>query len=204
MEKLREKAHFLEELASRYVPSIEREKSLRQLSDYIESQKEAQLVFVCSLNSRRSVFAQAFMQLAADYLMPGRIRTFSGGNQVTEIYPTVVETLRDFGFLIEDVERRASNTVYRVFSLRESFLLFSKKYSDGANPQSHFAAVLVCSTAEKECPFVPNADSRISLPYDDPKNWDNTPEEKEAYRKSAEYIATEMFWTLAHIKNPRS
>ena len=76
---------------------------------------------------------------------------------------------------------------------------FSKKYNDDFNPKEHFAAVMTCSEADEACPIVFGATVRISLPYEDPKVADNTPEEEARYDERCRQIATEMFYVLSLI-----
>jgi arsenate reductase len=44
----------------------------------------------------------------------------------------------------------------------------------------------------KTVPFIPGADKRISLPYEDPKSYDNTADEGKMYDERSIQIATEM------------
>ena len=44
-----------------------------------------------------------------------------------------------------------------------------KTYGDDANPDSGFAAVMTCSSADKGCPIVYGAAARFATPYVDPK-----------------------------------
>jgi hypothetical protein len=50
---------------------------------------------------------------------------------------------------------------------------FSKHYGDPANPQQGFAALMVCGEADAACPFVKGAAQRVSMPYLDPKIYDD-------------------------------
>ena len=45
---------------------------------------------------------------------------------------------------------------------------------DEANPKSDFAAIMTCSDAEQNCPFIPNVALRIGTTYEDPKKSDGT------------------------------
>ncbi len=76
---------------------------------------------------------------------------------------------------------------------------FSKVYDDPANPAENFAAIMTCSDAEKNCPFIPGTRARISLPYEDPKEADNTPKEKERYHERSLQIAAEMFYVFSQL-----
>jgi arsenate reductase len=77
--------------------------------------------------------------------------------------------------------------------------LFSKIYDDSSNPKTHFAAVMTCDHAEKNCPFIPGAEKRISLYYEDPKAFDNTKKEAIMYDKRSLEIATEMKYVFGGL-----
>ena len=49
---------------------------------------------------------------------------------------------------------------------------YSKHYDDPANPQSGFAALMVCGEADAGCPVVKGSAMRVSMPYLDPKIYD--------------------------------
>jgi len=74
---------------------------------------------------------------------------------------------------------------------------FSKKISDPSNPTEAFGAVMVCSSADKSCPFVPGADLRVAIPYIDPKLSDGTDAETATYLAKSEEIGREMVWLMA-------
>jgi hypothetical protein len=79
-------------------------------------------------------------------------------------------------------------------------VLFSKKYADSTNPSENFGAVMVCAEANESCPIVPGADFRLGLPYQDPKAFDNTPQQSEKYDERCRQIAREMFYVFSQIK----
>ena len=73
---------------------------------------------------------------------------------------------------------------------------WSKKYDDAPNPQQDFCAVMTCSEADKNCPIVFGALDRISLPYNDPKEADGTPEEAARYDERCLQIAAELWYVM--------
>ena len=77
---------------------------------------------------------------------------------------------------------------------------FSKKYSHEVNPKSDFAAVMVCTKADKECPFVQGASTRVAIPYIDPKSI-QTVHRKEAatYLAKSEEIGREMLYLFSLV-----
>jgi hypothetical protein len=107
------------------------------------------------------------------------------------------------GFSVSSKKENDGNHRYEVVPGTDfpPSLLFSKVYSDACNPQELFAAVMVCSDADQACPIVFGAEERISLPFEDPKDYDGTPEETERYDETCHLIATEMFYTMSLVKN---
>ena len=71
--------------------------ALKQLGDYIleESSKEGsvQLIFICTHNSRRSHFSQAWAATAAYFYGLDDIVTYSGGTGFTAFNPRAVEVI---------------------------------------------------------------------------------------------------------------
>ncbi len=160
---------------------------------------EAQLHFICTHNSRRSQFSQIWAQTAAFYF-DLQVQCFSGGVEVTEFNPRAVRTLQSQGFEIRSSGHQ--NPVYQVTYGAEGqhLFAFSKLFDDGINPSNHFAAVMTCGHAEENCPFIPGANNRIALLYEDPKAFDDTPEEAAKYLERSTQIATELFFVFEGVK----
>ena len=77
--------------------------------------------------------------------------------------------------------------------------VFSKQFSDEFNPQDDFAAIMNCAEADEACPFIPGADERIPIRYEDPKKEDDTAQEKASYDERCRLIAREMFFVFSNI-----
>lgn len=173
------------------------------------------LLFVCTHNSRRSVMGQAWAAAAAAFYGIEGLRAFSGGTEVTAVFPETLATLARAGFRItpaagSDTAAGSSaghhadavpaadtpsetNPAYHIrWSPTAGAILRSRLYADPDNPASHFAAVMTCDDADANCPFIPGAGHRCSLPYEDPKAWDLTPRQSLAYDARSQQIATEM------------
>ena len=173
------------------------------LADWIAERraagKPADLVFVCTHNSRRSQMGQAWARAAAMHLGLEHVRTWSGGTEATAFNPRAVKALSTHGFAIAETGEVLGdhNTVYTLgYADGVADRAFSKTYGDPFNPKEGFAAVMVCSAADAECPFVPGADLRVSVPYLDPKVSDGTPEEAATYLAKSEEIGWEMTWLM--------
>lgn len=77
---------------------------------------------------------------------------------------------------------------------------FSKKYNHPFNPDSDFAAIMTCSQADGDCPYIPGAEKRIPVTFEDPKISDNTPQQTEVYYNRSLQIGAEMFYVFSQIK----
>lgn len=181
-----------------------RKEILIQLKKYLlykyKKRHKANLIFICTHNSRRSHFAQIWLATSISYYNLKNINTFSGGTSVTEFNKRAIVILKKIGYNINN--QNGNNPAYKVsFSKKISPLkCFSKKYDSSFNPNKNFAAIMTCSDAEKTCPFIPRAEERILLPYDDPKIFDGTNYEEEYYKKSCRKIATEMLFLMSEFQ----
>jgi protein-tyrosine phosphatase/arsenate reductase len=181
---------------------------LAKLGHYIQSRLDQKLsvnlVYVCTHNSRRSHFGQVWAAVAAEYYNIPTVKTFSGGTETTAFNPNAIEALRSMGFEISLLED-GTNPVYKVsFGDEASTLCFSKVYDDHRNPDSGFAAIMTCSDAEENCPFMPGADLRIATTYEDPKAFDGTPLQNEKYLERSNQIALECLYVFSLINIPKS
>ena len=170
------------------------------LARFIASRPEgAELVFICTHNSRRSHMAQLWALAAAAHFDVPWLRAFSGGTEVTAFHPRAVTALVDAGFQVE----RASadtNPHYRVTFAGgwKPVMCFSKRFDE--TDARDFAAVMTCSEADEACPTVAGAAARFAVPYEDPKKFDGTVREATAYRERCEQIGVEMLFLLRHAK----
>lgn len=164
-----------------------------------------EMTFICTHNSRRSHMGQIWAQAAAWHFGLNDVRTFSGGTEATAFNPRAVRALKELGVTIE-VEKDGENPLYTIQlqDERAPFEAFSKKYTDEANPQKDFAAVMVCSSADQGCPLVYGASARFSIPYIDPKVSDGTEAEAATYRARAMQIGAEMFYVMARAAELRA
>ena len=182
----------------------QRQTLLLKISKYIQAKKDAnqpiQLVYVCTHNSRRSHFGQIWAAVSASYYGVQNVKTYSGGTEATAFNINAINALKRTGFLIESSDN-TNNPVYTVrFSENESTTCFSKVYNDAVNPQEHFAAIMTCSDAEENCPFIPGVELRIGTTYDDPKAFDNTPLQDAKYEERSRQIAQETLFVFSNIQ----
>ena len=181
----------------------DRQDLLRKLSEYIQEKRNSnspiQLVFICTHNSRRSHFGQVWSAVAARYYGIENVHTYSGGTEATAFNPNAIHALKNTGFDIT-TEETTSNPHYSVrFGKELNTSCFSKTFDDPVNPSSNFAAVMTCSHAEENCPFVPGTELRMGITYDDPKDFDGTPQQDEKYMERSNQIALELLFTFSLI-----
>jgi arsenate reductase len=176
--------------------SGDRRQVLEQLAAYVKQQHLAKnpvsLHFICTHNSRRSIISQVWAAVAGTYFNIPGIHVYSGGTEVTAFNPRAVAALERVGFQIQF--SGSENPIYEVSFASDipAIHCFSKVYDDPVNPSGQFAAVMTCSDADANCPFIPGADKRISLPYEDPKIADDTPAEEERYDERVHQIGREL------------
>lgn len=196
---------FVSQLDTNAIPQ-ERKQILDLLSGYIQEKvdkkKLIRLNFICTHNSRRSHLSQVWAQTMAHHFGVRNLSCYSGGTEATALFPVVATTLANTGFEVQMLSE-GKNPVYAIkFAENEHpVICFSKTMDDTFNPTSDFAAIMTCSQADEGCPFVPGAEERIPITYDDPKAFDNTPQQAEKYSERSKQIASELFYVFSQIQN---
>ena len=184
----------------------ERKESLDLIADFVKERKAAgstaDLTFICTHNSRRSHLSQLWAATAAWSFAQDHVRTYSGGTEATAFNSRAVAAVERAGFQV--LKPEGKNPIYEVSFTRDHIAerCWSKKYDDAANPQKDFCAVMNCSEADKNCPIVFGALDRVSLPYNDPKEADNTPEEAARYDERCLQIAAELWYVMQRATLP--
>ncbi len=185
--------------------SAERKQILENIASAIDAQIEkqgkAQLIYICTHNSRRSHFGQIWAIVAAEfYGMSSVIEAFSGGTEVTALHPNSITALETMCFQVKS-DLAENNPRHEVkFGSDLSTTCFSKVYDDSENPQNHFLAIMTCSHADEHCPFIPGATSRFATPYEDPKLFDNTKLQDQMYLERAVEIGKEVLYMMSYLK----
>jgi arsenate reductase (thioredoxin) len=185
--------------------SKERKVLLENISNYISGKKESnqpiQLVYICTHNSRRSHFGQIWAQVAANYYNVKNVTTFSGGTEATAFNSNAINAIKRVGFEVKPLDETSNRRYHIVFDETENpIICFSKVYDDAQNPQSKFAAIMTCSDAEENCPFIPGVELRIGTTYDDPKEFDNRPLQDAMYDERCKQIALETLYVFSNVK----
>jgi arsenate reductase len=120
------------------------------------------------------------------------INSFSGGIEVTSCNERTIASIKRMGFEVNSPGGENPHYKVNYSEGKVPLILFSKIYDDAPNPKTHFAAVM-------RCPFISGAEKRISLPYEDPKAFDNTANEAIIYDKRSLEIATEMKYIFSGL-----
>ena len=184
----------------------ERRETLRPLIEFIREKdrtdQEIRLNFICTHNSRRSHLSQVWAQTMAHYFNLKNVFCYSGGTEATALFPMAAETLKNSGFEINTLSK-GENPVYciKYAENQHPIIGFSKKFDDPFNPKSAFAAILTCSQADEGCPFIAGAEKRFPITFEDPKAFDNTPQQAQKYNERSRQIATELFYVFSQINS---
>ena len=182
--------------------SKERLQLLDEMADYLQAKikqgKEIRLNFICTHNSRRSQFSQVWAQTAAAYFGIDAA-CYSGGVEVTAFNERAVAALKRDGFKV--VQKGEENPIYFVFPGEdaEPIITFSKVYDDALNANKEFAAVMTCDHADENCRFIPGAEKRFPLRFEDPKAFDDSPLEEKMYSERSRHIAAELFYLFEKV-----
>jgi arsenate reductase (thioredoxin) len=181
----------------------ERKSALQELSKIIKNKElvdKVNLTFICVHNSRRSHLAQIWAQIAAHYYEIENVHCYSGGSEVTEMYPAAVNILQKNGLLVQQLSTD-ENPVYTLKYAESAPPIrgFSKLFDDSFNPQTEFAAIMVCFSSDSNCPYIANATERLLISYQDPKEFDGTELQNEKYLERSLQIATEMLYAFSLV-----
>jgi arsenate reductase len=184
--------------------SDERKTLLLKISDAIAKEhilnKEVNLNFICTHNSRRSQLGQVWGFYAAHYFKLN-INAFSGGTEVTAFYRNTVKTLQKVGFEFQLTDFSHQNPTYQISfkGTNKAVLGFSKLYSNPLNKEP-FMAITTCNNADVNCPFIPTASHRFHLPFVDPKHADGSDIQEETYLQTSQQIAGEIYFIFSEVK----
>ncbi|MEX0685859.1 MAG: protein-tyrosine-phosphatase [Balneolales bacterium] len=191
----------IEQAKSLPIPK-ERKEVLHKLVEYIQKKKDngepVLLNFICTHNSRRSQFGQIWAKtLATEENLD--ILSFSGGVEVTAFNKRAIASIKRAGFLVSHGEGENPIVEVRYSQQSPPIIAYSKVYDDASNPTEGFAAIMTCSHADANCPYIPGAEVRIPVMYDDPKDFDGTDEEAIKYDERSMQIASELSYAFSRV-----
>jgi arsenate reductase len=179
-----------------------RQQALAKLASYINDKPKGSSIalnFICTHNSRRSHLAQIWTAVAAAFYGLDHINTFSGGTEATAFNPRAVAAMMRAGFKIENPGGKNPHYQVAYGEAAPTLECFSKVYDNPFNPTDNFAAIMTCSDADENCPFIPGAEMRLALTYEDPKAADDTPEEAQRYDERVRQIGREIFYAMRWV-----
>ncbi|HET8858776.1 protein-tyrosine-phosphatase [Marivirga sp.] len=194
---------YIEKLDPNSIPD-ERREVLKPFIDYlqekVDSGKDISLNFICTHNSRRSHLSQIWAQAMSEYFKLNQITCYSGGTASTSVYPMILQVLEEAGFESIQLSKEENPVIaVKYDSDRHPIIAFSKTYDHPFNPTIGFAALMTCSDADENCPFIPGTEKRISLNYEDPKSFDDSPLKHQKYKERSQQIATEMLYVFSKV-----
>ena len=197
-------------VASRHTLSERHQLADQQVANWIRQRRDAGLtanvIVVCTGNSRRSSLGAILGNVAAAYFGDAGVRFFSGGTAPSAFNPRTIRALGVIGVRVEELGELAPpgpggepNPRYVVrwgAGESDSIVEFSKRYDDASNPQQDYCAIMVCTDADENCPVVMGASLRVSMPFEDPKEFDGLPREAAAYAERRDQIGWAMLRVL--------
>lgn len=187
------------------IPS-ERKNALEKISQFIQKKlaegKTINVIYVCTHNSRRSHFGQIWGKTAASYFGIKNVNTYSAGTQATAFNSNAIKAIRKAGFKVSSRDEDVTNPHYTIVYNKEEepIICYSKTYEDHSVPKEELCAIMTCTQADGNCPFIPRTELRISCPYDDPKEFDGMPQQDEKYNERCRQIAIENLYVFSLIK----
>jgi arsenate reductase (thioredoxin) len=193
---------YLDEVGREAAPAnAVHQESMQKLGTWLASRakQKSDIVIVCTGNSRRSILGSTLGNIVSAYRQWPKVRFYSAGTTPSAFNPRTIATLQKIGVVITPTGSQAKagksgdkNPHYRVqwgSAASAESLEYSKALGDVSLPAKDFAALMVCSEADQECPTVEGATLRLALPFEDPKTFDDTPKEAEEYAKTRDLIA---------------
>jgi len=183
----------------------DRKQELKKVALFVQSKRlsdePANLVFICTHNSRRSQMSQIWAATAAAYYkMEEDINTYSGGTETTAFNQRAVAAIQRAGFKVENPGGFNPHYMVSYADKAQKMECFSKKYNDPYNDAKNFVALMTCSKADESCPYIPGASLRVTIPYIDPKEADYSQQETAAYDARCRQIAREMLYIMSQAK----
>ena len=158
------------------------------------------LVYYVCVSSTLDLFVLFTLQRKLCIAFQGAMSFSPKGKIASSHEKRAVRTIVEMGFEVN--KNGDENPIYTVKCAEEApeLLMFSKLFDDESVKFHPFGAVMTCDHADENCPFIPIADARIPLRYEDPKKFDDTELEEKMYHERSLQIATELFYCYSLIK----
>jgi len=124
----------------------------------VEKTEKKKILFICTHNSARSQMAEALAQK----LIGKKYEVHSAGVEPRYVHPYAIKAMKEIGVDISGARSKGLDE-------------FTETEID--------IAVTLCSDAEKNCPYLPNARKRIHAPFRDPATIEDFREIREELKK---------------------
>ena len=167
------------------------DKIASKITSRLKLDLKANVVFVCTHNSRRSQIAEVSLRSFLKVLQIPEISVFSCGTEKTGIPDQIVRLLEGLGFEVLKTGE--------FINVGSEITLSSKTFDDPGLPPN-LLAIMVCDHASESCPFVPSFSERISLEFQDPKSADGSPQETVSYENAWKKISREMAYLALKLE----
>ena len=169
------------------------------ISQKIANGEAVKMNFICTENSRRSHLSQLMSAAIVKHFgLP--TETFSGGTKVSACNPRTISALKRAGFEIAPASGENPKYEVRFAADATPILAYSKLYDAPENPQDSFIAIMVCGHADENCPFIPNAEKRFAVTFNDPKVADDTDLEAATYDERLLEIGSQFYYLLNQVQ----
>lgn len=176
----------------------------RAIIKALEQHEEILLLFVCTHNSRRSQAAEWWARRYCHQYGFDNIKVASAGTEVTAFYTEMIKAINRVEPCLKIDACHAENQVMIDTSADPVAHMYSKKYDDASLAHPAIVAVMVCDSANENCPIIPNAMSRVALTFTDPKYADGTEEVIEAYDTCVKQIGNALEIVMLDVLNSQS
>jgi len=164
----------------------------------INKHGQAELLFVCTHNSRRSQIAELLCFAILNYFKVEEIDCLSAGTEQTHVNKRIIKAMRSAGFGIE-TSGFGDHIKYDLITENAMVkVLYSKTLDHILRKGPSMITVMVCDDADQNCPYVPDT-IRFSLNYTDPKFSDDSPEEPHVYADKVDEIGRELTHLVSSI-----
>jgi len=184
----------------------ERKTKLAVLAAQIKQLKRelspVEIMVVCTHNSRRSHMGELWLRVGIDYYGLSNLRIHSAGTERSAINIRTIRSFQAIGLLVEKSMNKEENPNYKINwrTDEKSYTGYSKEIGSEELPTNGIVSILVCEDAAENCPFIVGSKLRINLPYEDPKRYDDTLEERTKYLERNLEIGSEMFYLLSELE----
>ena len=135
------------------------------------------VLFVCTGNSARSQMAEAFLRKYASE----HYEAYSAGLQPGQVHPLTIRVMEETG--VDMSAHRSKSVQEYIGKVRFGYV------------------ITVCGNADKNCPFIPGAGTRLHWPFEDPAAAAGSEAEKLAkFRQVRDEIKESILSWLAHLQ----